>query len=177
MTPRRQKSGRIVPSPEPLHVANPHAAGIDLRAEAHWVAVPPVHVPPPKPVALDAGGASNLPPHVRKFSARTADLELLADWLRLCGITSVAMESTGVYWIPLFELLERRGLPRLSGRPPANEACPRPAQERRTRLHRPRILWHTCFTGPSQLFPSGPSRQFPSGHLLVSFQLHFPMKT
>src|SRR5438309_2044605 len=50
-----------------------------------------------------------LPPHVRKFGACTADLELLADWLAACGVTSVAMESTGVYWIALFELLERRG--------------------------------------------------------------------
>jgi transposase len=50
-----------------------------------------------------------LPPHVRKFGACTADLELLADWLQQCGITRAAMESTRVYWIPLFELLERRG--------------------------------------------------------------------
>ncbi len=108
MTPRRQKNGRVVPSPEPLRVANPHAAGIDVHAQVHWVAVPPDHAPP-KFGDADPGGASNLPPHVRKFGACTADLELLADWLRQCGITSVAMESTGVYWIPLFELLERRG--------------------------------------------------------------------
>ena len=43
------------------------------------------------------------------FGACTADLELLADWLMECGVTSVAMESKGVYWVPLFELLERRG--------------------------------------------------------------------
>src|SRR5712692_9903472 len=46
---------------------------------------------------------------VREFGAFTADLIALADWLRQCGVTTVAMESTGVYWIPLFELLERRG--------------------------------------------------------------------
>jgi len=46
---------------------------------------------------------------VREFGAFTADLEALAAWLKKCGVTSVAMESTGVYWIPLFELLERRG--------------------------------------------------------------------
>src|SRR5262249_53879540 len=106
MTPRRQKNGRVVPSPEPLRVANPNAAGIDVNAAVHWVAVPPDHVPP-KPTA--EGSATNPPPHVRRFGACTADLELLADWLQQCGITSVAMESTGVYWIPLFELLERRG--------------------------------------------------------------------
>ena len=109
MTPRKQKNGRVVPSPEPLRVANPHAAGIDVHAAVHWVAVPPDHVPPPKPADSGAAAAANVPGHVRKFGACTADLELLADWLQACGITSVAMESTGVYWIPLFELLERRG--------------------------------------------------------------------
>jgi hypothetical protein len=107
MTPRKQKNGRVRSSPEPLRVANPHAAGIDVHAAVHWVAVPPDHAPPRK--GADRGDADNLPPHVRKFGACTADLELLADWLQQCGITSVAMESTGVYWIPLFELLERRG--------------------------------------------------------------------
>jgi transposase len=107
MTSRTPQNGKVKPSPEPLRVANPHAAGIDVHSAVHWVAVPPDHVPSPK--AIDTGTASNLPPHVRKFGACTADLELLADWLRLCGVTTVAMESTGVYWIPLFELLERRG--------------------------------------------------------------------
>jgi len=51
---------------------------------------------------------------VRVFDTFTADLERLAIWLEQCGVTTVAMESTGVYWIPLFEILERRGLkPRL----------------------------------------------------------------
>jgi transposase len=109
MTPRKQKNGRVVPSPEPLRVANPHAAGIDVHAAVHWVAVPPDHVPTPKSKQANAGNTANLPLHVRNFGACTADLELLADWLQQCGITSVAMESTGVYWIPLFELLERRG--------------------------------------------------------------------
>jgi transposase len=106
MTPRKQKNGRIVPSPEPLRIANPHAAGIDVHAAVHWVAVPPDHVPPGP---VDPGGPATAPPHVRRFGACTADLELLADWLGQCGVTSVAMESTGIYWIPLFELLERRG--------------------------------------------------------------------
>jgi transposase len=109
MTPRKQKNGQVKRSPEPLCVANPHAAGIDVHAAVHWVAVPPDHVPPRKTVVPGAAGSDNLPPHVRKFGACTADLELLADWLQQCDVTSVAMESTGVYWIPLFELLERRG--------------------------------------------------------------------
>lgn len=107
MTPRKQKNGQVKRSPEPLTVANPHAAGIDIHAAVHWVAVPPDHASPHK---SSEAGAANLPPHVRKFGACTPDLELLADWLQQCGVTSVAMESTGVYWIPLFELLEQRGL-------------------------------------------------------------------
>jgi transposase len=89
---------------QPLVLTNQHAAGIDVHAASHFVAVPPGSVPVGA-VNPDA----HLPPHVRKFGACTADLELLADWLQACGVTSVAMESTGVYWIPLFELLERRG--------------------------------------------------------------------
>ena len=105
MTPRRTKTLRMSPQPvEPLRVQNPHAAGIDIHAAQHWVAVPAEAAPPPA-----ADHPPHLPPHVRRFGACTADLEALADWLAACGVTTVAMESTGVYWIPLFELLERRG--------------------------------------------------------------------
>lgn len=72
---------------------NPNAAGIDLGSKEHWVALPP-------------GRASET---VRCFGTLTPDLEALADWLSECRITSVAMEATGVYWIALFQLLERRG--------------------------------------------------------------------
>src|SRR5947208_14419601 len=78
----------------PLQVFKPHAAGIDIGEAEHWVAVPPGRAPQP----------------VRRFGTFTADLDALADWLLDCGITTVAMESTGVYWIPLFELLEARGV-------------------------------------------------------------------
>src|SRR5437879_4832906 len=74
----------------PVH---PNAAGVDVHSEFHFVAVPDDRDEQP----------------VRRFGAFTEDLEKLADWLSACGITSVAMESTGVYWIPLFELLEKRG--------------------------------------------------------------------
>jgi transposase len=87
-----------------LRATNPHAAGIDVHAKEHWVAVPPEDVPPAR-----VDQPAHLPRHVRKFGTCTADLEMLADWLQACGVTSVAMESTGVYWIALFELLERRG--------------------------------------------------------------------
>jgi len=79
--------------PAQLAAVNLHAAGIDIGAQEHWVAVPP---------------DSDAQP-VRRFGACTADLEAIAQWLSACGVTSVAMESTGVYWIPLFELLEARG--------------------------------------------------------------------
>src|SRR5437667_11213023 len=72
---------------------NPNAAGVDLGFREHWAAVPEV-----RDVQI-----------VRGFGTFTSDLEKLADWLTKCGITSVAMEATGVYWIPLFQLLERRG--------------------------------------------------------------------
>lgn len=74
----------------PVH---PNAAGVDVHSEFHFVAVPDDRDEEP----------------VRRFGAFTEDLEKLADWLSACGITSVAMESTGVYWIPLFEFLEKRG--------------------------------------------------------------------
>jgi transposase len=72
---------------------NPNAAGVDLGSREHWVAVP----------------ADRAQQNVRCFGTFTSDLEALADWLKACGVTSVAMEATGVYWIPLFQLLERRG--------------------------------------------------------------------
>ena len=74
-------------------MVHPDAAGMDVHSEFHFVAVP-------------AGRAAE---SVRRFGAFTEDLERLADGLQTCGVRSVAMESTGVYWIPLFELLERRG--------------------------------------------------------------------
>jgi len=73
---------------------NPNAAGIDIGSESHFVAIPE---------GRDAAT-------VREFSCFTSDLNSLADWLVQCGITTVAMESTGVYWIPIFEILESRGL-------------------------------------------------------------------
>ncbi len=77
-----------------LTITHPHAAGIDIGCSSHFVAVPPDRDDNP----------------VREFPCFTADLNVLADWLTSCGVTTVAMESTGVYWIPLFELLVERGL-------------------------------------------------------------------
>ena len=80
-------------SAEEMPVLQPNAAGIDIGSRSHWVAVP-----------ADRDATS-----VREFSSFTGDLHRLADWLASCGITTVAMESTGVYWIPVFEVLEERG--------------------------------------------------------------------
>lgn len=74
-------------------VINPDAAGIDLGSAEHWVAVPP-----------DRDEES-----VRCFGTFTADLEALVQWLKGCRITSVAMEATGVFWIPIFQILEKHG--------------------------------------------------------------------
>ncbi len=79
--------------PKHLEHINRLAAGIDIGAESHFVAVPP--------------GCDEV--CVREFAAFTPDLHKLADWLEQCRIQTVAMESTGVYWIPLYELLESRG--------------------------------------------------------------------
>jgi transposase len=72
----------------------PNAAGIDLGSTVHYVAVPEDRDPLP----------------VRHFGTLTGDLHALADWLVACGIETVAMEATGVYWVPIFQILEARGL-------------------------------------------------------------------
>jgi transposase len=77
-----------------LPLLNPHAAGIDVGASEHYVAVPADRDEQP----------------VRRFGAFTEELHALAQWLLQCGIKTVALESTGVYWIPLFQILESYGL-------------------------------------------------------------------
>ena len=73
--------------PSQLDQVHLNAAGIDVGSESHFVAVP----------------ADRDEQSVRQFGAFTADLAALADWLTECGIETVALESTGVYWIALFE--------------------------------------------------------------------------
>jgi transposase len=77
-----------------LPVIDPDAAGIDIGATEIFVAVPGDRDPEP----------------VRCFETFTVELEKLADWLQKCGIRTVAVESTGVYWIPLFQILEQRNI-------------------------------------------------------------------
>ena len=77
-----------------LEVVHPHAAGIDIGGGEHWVAISPERDEEP----------------VRRFDCFTADVEQMADWLVDRGIRSVAMQSTGVYWMPVFEILQQHGL-------------------------------------------------------------------
>jgi len=90
---RKQDRKKKISINQNWDVINPDAAGIDLGSTEHWVAVPP-----------DRDQES-----VRCFGTYTSDLEALADWLKQCRITTVAMEATGVFWIPVFQLLEARG--------------------------------------------------------------------
>lgn len=92
---QRNRSMNLKPGKarQALTLVHPNAAGIDIGNASHFVAVPPERDEEP----------------VREFPSFTADLEQLADWLQACGVDTVAMESTGVYWIPLFELLDGRG--------------------------------------------------------------------
>jgi transposase len=76
-----------------LEQINANAAGIDIGAEEIWVAVP----------------GDRDEDNVRSFATFTADLHSLADWLKTCYVDTVAMESTSVYWIPLYEILEAHG--------------------------------------------------------------------
>jgi transposase len=76
-----------------LEVLHPHAAGIDVGNSAHYAAVRP----------------DRDPESVRRFECFTADLHRLTAWLEGCGVKTVALQSTGVYWIPLYDILEERG--------------------------------------------------------------------
>lgn len=76
-----------------LKAIKPNAAGIDLGSREHWVAGPP---------------RDDDSPNVERFGTTTSELVRLADWLKEQGVVTVAMESTGVYWIPLFEILDNR---------------------------------------------------------------------
>src|ERR1019366_9271069 len=87
---KNKKAHGLVAAP----VMEPNAAGVDIGATEIYIAVPPDRDTQP----------------VRRFAAFTEDLKAAADWLERCRIETVAMESTGVYWIPLFQILEARGM-------------------------------------------------------------------
>jgi transposase len=104
MSPRSGKGFRTSQAGEDLAVTHRHAAGIDVHSREHFVAVAAEDVP-----AGFVNADGKLPAGVRKFGTNTGDLEALAAWLKDCGVTTVAMESTGVYWIPLYDLLASQG--------------------------------------------------------------------
>ena len=120
-SPTRRRSGSrkgrrgLCLEDRPVH--NPNAAGIDVGAREIFVAVP--------------AGRDEQP--VRVFNTFTEDLEQMAKWLVGCGIATVAMESTGVYWIPLYEILERHHL----------ELCLTDARHMKNVPGR-RTDWHEC---------------------------------
>src|SRR3984893_18550496 len=91
---RKEWTRRLQSEAPGLQIVHPHAGGIDVGEGMHSAAVRPDRDPQP----------------VRRFECFTADLLRLADWLQRCGVKTVAMQSTGVYWIPLYEILEERGI-------------------------------------------------------------------
>ena len=93
MAKKKRKSREKIVQYDTLEQINLNAAGLDIGDAEIWVAVP-------------QGRDEQT---VRCFGTFTCDLHALAEWLTLCGIETVAMESTGVYWIPIYELLDERG--------------------------------------------------------------------
>ena len=90
---KKPTANKVAKLPPPLEQMNLMAAGIDIGSKSHFVAIPE--------------GVDKV--SVREFASFTPDLHELAQWLEKCQIKTVAMESTGVYWIPLYELLDSRG--------------------------------------------------------------------
>jgi hypothetical protein len=91
---RREMTRQIQSEDLSLEVVHPDAAGIDIGNESHYVAVPPSRDSQP----------------VRRFGCTTGELKARANWLKQCRIQTVAMQSTGVYWIAVFDILEEAGL-------------------------------------------------------------------
>ena len=91
---RREMMRKIQSEELRLEVVHPDAAGIDIGNESHYVAVPPSRDSQP----------------VRRFGCTTAELKVMADWLKQCEIRTIAMQSTGVYWIAVYDILEEAGL-------------------------------------------------------------------
>jgi transposase len=91
---RREMTRKIQSEDISLEMIHPDAAGIDISNESHYVAVPPTRDSQP----------------VQHFGCTTAELKAMADWLKQCRIRTVAMQSTGVYWIAVYDILEQAGL-------------------------------------------------------------------
>jgi len=90
---RKELERRLQAATPDLEMLHPNAAGIDVGNASHFVGVPLERDPRP----------------VQEFGSWTADLQRMAAWLKQCGVTTVAMQSTGVYWIAVYEVLEKEG--------------------------------------------------------------------
>src|SRR5512140_1045799 len=90
---RRETMRKIQDEDLRLEVVHPDAAGIDIGNESHYVAVPP----------------SRDSQSVRRFGCTTAELKAMADWLKPCKTRTIAMQSTGVYWVSVYDILEEAG--------------------------------------------------------------------
>src|ERR1700722_16055368 len=91
---RREMMRKIQSEDLSLEVVHPHAAGIDIGNESHYVAVPPTRDSQP----------------VRRFGCTTAEVKEMAVWLKQCRIQTIAMQSTGGYWIAVYDVLEAAGV-------------------------------------------------------------------
>jgi transposase len=91
---KRERANKPKVDWKTLELVHPHAAGIDIGGSEHWVAISP----------------EKEEESVRRFDCFTADVERMADWLVDRGVRSVAMQSTGVYWMPVYEILQQHGL-------------------------------------------------------------------
>src|ERR1700730_18507786 len=91
---RRKLAQQVATEDSGLTIINPNAGGIDIGNGSHFISVPPGRDPNP----------------VREFGSWTAALRESAKWLKSCGVDTVAMQSTGVYWIPLYDMLEQHGI-------------------------------------------------------------------
>jgi transposase len=90
---RREMTRKIQSEDLSLEIVHPDAAGIDIGNESHYVAVPATRDSQP----------------VRHFGCTTAELKAMADWLKQCAIRTIALQSTGVYWIAIYDILEEAG--------------------------------------------------------------------
>jgi transposase len=155
----------LPPSPvlsEALQICHPHAAGIDIGEAEPWGAVPPGGDPQP----------------VRRFGTFTVALAALAAWLLACGVTTVAMASTGVYWRPLFELLAARGFQGLLIAPRQAQRVPgRPKTDRRDGTWLQRVPTYGLLAGA--LRPEAhvcvPRRSLRHRQMLLTYAAH-PMQ-
>ena len=140
----QSKSKKRSRSKRAIHCSIRMQAGIDVGSQFHVVAVPADRDDEP----------------VRSFQSFTGDLHRLADWLLACRIDTVAMESTGIYWVPLYEILQEKGHRCCCGQCPRRQTCPRSQDRRQRRAVAPTTARIRPAAG--QLSPAGGYRRFAS---------------